>query len=176
MDDKDLNEAFEGINKKLNMSFNSEDDEDKELKDDNKETSREIEVLKDLKKDLQEAVSGMVLGDQEYMRKEIKLVITSAKTVMKKLETDIKVGSHPRSHEVYAKMVQSVTDALRELRELNKTILDVKKEGNENSGGNGKKIALTGSQLLDLIDNARKNSQMNAIEADFTIDESEDLK
>ena len=74
-------------------------------------------------------------------------------------------------------MIQALTGAIKELRELNTTIVELKMKDNrlDNNIAN-KKISLTANQLLDMIDKAKKSSQINAIEVDFTVDEKEDIK
>lgn len=172
----EIGDSFNGINKKLNTSFELEK-EDQDIINILVDLKKEIDSFQDKKKSLVDSNNAMVLADQEYMRNQLKTIIINTNTVINKLENEIKIGTHPRTHEVYGKLIQALTGAIKELRELNTTIVELKMKDNrlDNNIAN-KKISLTANQLLDMIDKAKKSSQINAIEADFTVDEKEDIK
>ena len=172
----EIGDSFNGINKKLNTSFELEK-EDQDIINTFVDLKKEIDSFQDKKKSLIDSNNAMVLADQEYMRNHLKTIIINTNTVINKLENEIKIGTHPRTHEVYGKLIQALTGAIKELRELNTTIVELKMKDNrlDNNIAN-KKISLTANQLLDMIDKAKKSSQINAIEVDFTVDEKEDIK
>lgn len=124
-----------------------------------------------------------VFLDQDYIRNNIKDLIKSSKMVMEKLEQDIMLGSSPRLHEVYATLLTSVTNAHKELAELNKNVVDVKfKKEKANAVGKGagggfsgkdKTIPLTAAQLSEMLQSARDNSTMNNIKVDFKVSEED---
>ncbi len=164
------NEAMDLMAESLDTEFES-DEEVKELKN-------QIQVIEDKKNELAKAVNTMPsLKDQGYMNDQIKTLILGSRTVLTKLEQDIKVGSQARMYEVYAKLLESVLKQFTELRILNETIhkieVDYKKDKVDITNIGDQPIPLTADQLLAIVDNARESSQMGAIDAEFTIDEND---
>ena len=121
-----------------------------------------------------------VFEDQQYLREDLKKLIEDSKVVLGKLGQDIMLGATPRMHEVYATLLDSTVRAYKEISELNKAMFDakIKKQkligGGKSSGGNkSNTVALTAGQLQEIIERARKNSSMNAIEVDFKVSEED---
>jgi hypothetical protein len=125
------------------------------------------------------------IEDKEYLEYELKTLISDSRRVMYILEQDIKIGTKPRYHEVYATLTKSVLDGIKELRELNQTIanlkfqkekLAVRKEQYSLSGGNGNNsgaklnVRLSGKDLFDMMEAARKSSGLNAVKAEFEVE------
>lgn len=139
---------------------------------------KQIQIINEKKQSLIKKTSeGVVLQNQKFLEVEIKSLIMSSRSVLQKLEDDIKVGTNPRSFEVYAKLLEAVLKQYQELRELNKLIYDVSKEERDiNISKIGKKkISLDATQLLDLVDKAREKSLISRVDAKFEI-ENEDSK
>lgn len=110
------------------------------------------------------------MRDQEYLLYELKDLISCSKEALSKLHSTLKPGISSRAFEVYAKLADAITSQLRELRELNKAILDLMmfSPGGKDSGESGT-LQLTGEQLIDLVKKAREGSEMNRIDAVFDV-------
>lgn len=115
------------------------------------------------------------IEDKEYLQFELKNLIQNGVNTLEKLSEDIKIGSSPRTHEVYFNGLGAVRELLKELKELNLDDLNVSKESPKESVVNNTQINfnLTSSNILDMIKKAKETSEMNKIEAKFDIDSSE---
>jgi len=161
-------EGFEGLTSAFNVS--GDDDFKKSIV----EVKKDMELIEAKKNSLVKKVeSKSVFQDQDFIQSELRSLIMSARTVMYKVEQDIKIGVDSRKIEVYAKLVEAIGKQYQSLIELNKSIFEAKVQTGQvditNIGNN--KISLTSEQIVDMIDDARKNSQMNAIETEFEIDD-----
>lgn len=164
--------GFEGIDNVLNTDYNV----DKELEKLETQSKKLVERKSQSKenKDLEATIE-----DKEYLEFELKLLIQNTNRIMEVLEQDIKIGTKPRYHEVYATLVKTVLDGLKELRELNVSIeqlklqrekLEVrKKEGGTSSNYQQVNFHLSGSDLYNMFEKAKAESELNKIEADFKI-------
>jgi hypothetical protein len=161
------NEAFEGLNSAFDTDFKG-DDIDK--------LENEVKVLQERKETFKTSID---IEDEDYLKGELKSLIVTSKIVLEKLQTEIKIGSGPGMYDVYTNLLNSITNQLKELRQLNQAVAKVlleknKKKTIQDLGENGK-ISLTANQLMDMISTASEKSEMNRIEADFVIDDSDDL-
>lgn len=162
-------EGFEGLSSAFNVENIASADTVEELQN-------QIQLIENKKNLLvqQKNNNAIIFQDQKFIQTEVRSLIAATRAVMVKLEQNLKIGSPAREFEVYAKLVDSVGNQYKSLLDLNKAVFDAQVETNQidiNNVGN-KKISLTSDQLLDLVDKARDESQMNAIEADFTIDDA----
>lgn len=164
---------------KLNDAF------DTTFKEDIDQAEKDIEQIEERKNALVKQVEtkemSITFQDQQYMLMELKTLIQSTTNVLDKLEQDIRIGSPPRMYEVYATLTNSKTMQLKELRELNKMILEMSifKEDEKDSGGQklGKdSVTMTTKGLLDIIKQAQKENSMNKVEVEFDILENEKEK
>tara|TARA_R110001606_G_scaffold88448_6_gene199279 strand:- start:6703 stop:7212 length:510 start_codon:yes stop_codon:yes gene_type:complete len=112
------------------------------------------------------------LEDKEYMELEIKTLISSAKFVMDKLEEDVKIGAKPRVYEVYATLTKAVLDSIKELRELNLSIenlklskekLNLKKEIGSTTS-NTVNLQISGRDMFKMLANAKKQAEQSRSE------------
>lgn len=162
-------EGFEG----LTSAFNLESDQ--EFKKMILSVDKDITEIEKKKNEIttKAQTNPLVFQDQEFIREDIRTLIMSARTVMYKVEQDIKIGTDNRKIEVYAKLVEAIGKQYQSLIELNKNIFDAQVQTGsfdiKNIGSN--KIFLSSEQLYDMINTAREGSQMNAIEAKFEIAE-----
>ncbi|MFW6281858.1 MAG: hypothetical protein ACOC1O_03575 [bacterium] len=161
-------EGFEG----LTSAFNINDEE--KLEKNIEKVEKDIKTIESKKELVKARADNLaVFGDQEWIRTELKTLIMSARTVMAKVEEDMKIGMGDRRIEVYAKLLESIGRQYSQLLELNKSIFDAQvKSGKvdiENIGDN--KISLSSDQLLDMINKASERSQLNSIDAEFEIKE-----
>lgn len=143
------------------------------------EIKGEIAEIEEKKNALVEQSKNLVMLDQDFIRDELKTLIIGARTVLTKLESDIKIGTAPRVYEVYARLIDSVTLQYRELRELNRDVANISiEQGKFNIGGmnKGETIALKPEQLIDIIEAAKEKSQMGDIEVDFKVEDDKSRK
>lgn len=160
-------EGFEG----LTSAFNICDDDLKKMI---KEVDHDMSLIESKKTEIElKSKLPPLIQDQDFIRTELRSLIMSARTVMYKVEQDIKIGSDNRKIEVYATLIEAIGKQYNSLLELNKTIFEAQlKTGSidiRNIGEN--KISLSPEQLLDMINKASEQSQMNAIKVDFVVEE-----
>lgn len=168
-----MNTGFEGLDDALETTY----DPDKTLEDANNSIQK-YETAKVA------VISETTLADKEFMELELKSSIHTMKTVLSVLQEDIKIGSQPRMFEVYATLSKSVLDGIKELRDLNMDIenLKIKQEAirikrmlaepkaNGSNGGNQTNVMiLGGNDLFNMINSAKQNSQLNEIDAEFDV-------
>ena len=117
--------------------------------------------------------NSLILADQIELRDGLKALIKMNTEVMETLKSNIRIGSQPYESQVFSLLVSSLTNAFRELRELNQYITDTKIKTNQMGFGDMKKsdtIELTTNQLSDMLTKARENNSMNEIKVDFQIE------
>jgi len=158
-------EGFEG----LTSGFDVEEFDEKI-----EEIQKDVSLIETKKNELvAKAQNPVVFQDQEFIQTELRTLIMSARTVFHKVEQDIKIGADNRKIEVYAKLLESIGKQYTSLIELNKSIFDAQVQMGqvdlENLGDN--KISLSSEQLLDMINKAKDGSEMNRIEADFSVED-----
>jgi hypothetical protein len=171
---KESNElkAFEKLSDALDVEFENEEI-----------TAKAVEIKKSTKNIVDTLNKDeWSLDDKAYMEFEIKETIENIDSVMGQLRSDIKIGTPPRTHEVYATLAKIKIDALKELRELNRSVIDMKvakakTTGSSSSSGSGNiqvnNYNMSSSELLKMVKNAKNNNSMNEIEAKFQIDEKD---
>jgi len=163
-------EGFEGLLSAFDLN---------EIKDDDfgatvKEVEKNLEVIENKKNEISAIVKlPSVFQDEDYIRRELKTLIMSARTVMDKVEMDIKIGVDSKKIEVYSKLIDSIGKQYVSLMELNKSIFEsqVKMGALDINNIGSNKISLTSDQLLDMINKASDISQMNSIDATFKIED-----
>ena len=167
-----MENGFEGLTSALGIDYKT-NTENSLLQIENK-----INEIEERKNELvnKKNIPLKLLQDQSFLQEELRSLILNARTVMHKLENDIKVGTPARMYEVYAKLLDAIGNQYRVLLDLNKAIFEAKKDDNKininNIGSN--KISLTSEQLLDMVDKAKERSEMNKIEVDFKIESEKD--
>lgn len=160
-------EGFEGLTSAFNI------DEKEYFEKIIKEVDKDINVIEIKKNEIVTKVktTPTLYQDQDFIRTELKTLIMSSRTVMYKVEQDIKIGADARKIEVYAKLLEAVGKQYQSLMELDKNIFEAQVRTNSfdisNLGNN--RISLSSEQLLDMINKASSESQMNAIDAHFEI-------
>lgn len=166
-----MDSGFENLNDALGSDYNV--DEELEAIDEKTKNFEEI------KNKIANRESGNEIEDKEYLELELKTLISNSQRIMNILEQDIKIGSKPRYHEVYATLAKSVLDGIKELRELNQTIANLKlqKEKLEirklQNGIDAKptqvNFNLSGRELFKMVEAAKKSSELNSVNAEFEI-------
>lgn len=161
------NESFDKMSESLGSTFEGEEIE--------QEVSNSLTKVDNLKKDIVSADLGSyTLEDAEYMEEQIKKSLDGLESVTNRLEQEIKVGSKASMYEVYATLSNSRMNAIKELREMRKIILDIKVKLQETKSPKNVTVNQTFMSSKDvdnLIKNASKNSNLKKIEANFKIDE-----
>ena len=183
-----MSEPLEGLGNSLDIGYEYEG-LDTDLKDfindyDNTEIRSNLPVTAEENK-----VDGDVkLGERDYMIVELKEQVARLKNVLKILEQDIKIGAKPRVHEVYATLSKSLSDTLKELKDLqcaeaglniqqqridlSERRLEAKNNplGGINVGPGGNvNLLLTQTDLLKMMKEAKENSSVNDVEAVFDL-------
>jgi len=158
------NESFDKIADVMNTSF--EGNGNFALDDVKNAIDKKKELMK-------KNVNDLSLKDAEYMREEIVSILAVLETGLDKLVTDLKAGSPPRLYEVLATMSNSKIAAVKELRELNKTIVEVEKKLDPNHQEKVKNVTvnITSSDLQEMVKNATDVSQLKEIDGHFDIKE-----
>ena len=115
------------------------------------------------------------LKDKIYIEENIKELIEISKDVLKTVKDDIKIGASPRQIEVFSTLTNAITNQIKELRDLNKMIYDLESINSIDDPKPGiVNISMTSDDLLDMIKDASKNSELNKIDADFDIENYND--
>lgn len=162
-------DAFEKLSDALEVDFES------------KEILNKANEIQDHKKKIVAVMDKdeWSINDKIYMESEIKETICGLDDVMRLLRDDIKIGTKPRTHEVYASLAKIKIDAIKELRELNKNVVEMKLVKAKAAGTSSNKnimvnnYNMNSNDLLDMVIKAKKNNSLNNIEAKFQIDEKD---
>jgi len=164
--DKQLSEEFDSVIKNKDLRNDTND-----LMANIKEEVNSIEIRKDF---IEDALVSAKISDASFLEREIKSLIVSSKKVLETLEKDIKVGASPRMYEVYATLLGAITSQYKELRNLNESVakfyLENKKYTLEETKEE-RKMMLTSDDMLSMYIQAKQSSNMDAIDADFDIED-----
>lgn len=162
------NDVFDNISNSLDTSFDGE----------------EIEELVDVKEqsekcsDLVNTDNTVSIEDGQYIKEEIKSLVSNIEEAMVKLQQDIRIGSPARQHEVFAQLANAKANAIKELLSMNKILLDakmkiIKKDPPRKVVNNN---IISSSELLKMVNNAKKNNSLNEVEAKFKIEKEKNLE
>lgn len=138
--------------------------------------SEEITLVKQQTKELVEKSSRVrTLEDKVYLQEETKNLIENSKRVLDVMQKDIKIGTPPRNAEVYAKLLSSTIECIRELRELNKTVADMEMFDDSSNDNTSKpqasiNIKMTAKELMTMMKEARETSQLKAVSTEFSVE------
>jgi hypothetical protein len=160
-------DSFDKIANELDSTFDPE-------KEFNNEKSK-IDAVKE--KLVNSDVNGYTLEDVAYMELELKMSLEGLQRVMDTLEQEIKVGAKAMLYEVYSTLTNSKINAVKELRELRKIIVDIKlrKEKIEKKQPEKNVNVYNFNSIQDVLEasvaNAKKKSSLNQIDANFKIEE-----
>lgn len=153
------------------------------------EVQQELKTLEERKTEIKSKIKNEItVEDREYIEYEIKSLIESNRNVMISLEQELtRPGTKASFFEVYSMVSNTVLNALRELRDLNKLIIDAaiaqrklavlentrflkETSGNQPQVTNNTLI-LDSKSLFKMIDDAKRNSSLNDVNADFKLEE-----
>ena len=166
----ELSAAFDGLNTAFDTSY-----------EDDAEEVKAVQVIEneiaDIEKRKNDVKSGLIqMDDADFLTKEIKSLVLSSRDVLQRLDDEIKIGSNGRMWEVYAGMMNAISNQYKELRQLNESVVKFNIEQKHKNIGDvqgGDKIALTADQLLDMVRAASEKSEINKVEANFTIEDEQ---
>jgi len=165
-------EQFEKISEKFGASFVT----------DTSATVQNIEnklaKISERKNDLIQVAqqpTEIVLKDQTYLMGELHMLISDTREVMEILKESLKQGTRASMFEAYSKLSNSVTDQLRELRELNKVIADLEMfKLTPQTQQTTVNITMTGADMLEQLIKARKESEINSIDVEYEVKDEDD--
>jgi hypothetical protein len=171
MNDNDL---FSNLNTALNTSFITSSSEINLSAID-----KQIQVIEDKKKEIitfaNDKKDVMTLKDQQYLEDNIKEVIELSLKSLRIVQMDIRIGVSPRVIECFSQLSDSLVNQIRELRELGRQALELKllSNGGEIDKPKNDNIVMSSSQLMFLISEAKNNSELNKIDAEFKIQDED---
>lgn len=169
----DINHPYEKMSAELNSSFVPEANSSVQIKN---EVARISNVTNTLSLQVSE---NMLVGDfdpnaKEFISSQLISLIADAMRIKEILSESIKIGSRPTEFMAYANLVVNIGKLLGELRELFSVVSNV--EMRQKSMGINKKtedtVNLTTNQLYDLITKAQSSNQLDAVDATFSVEES----
>jgi hypothetical protein len=164
----EIEQGYAGLTSAFNTKFESVEDVEKtiQLIDDKK--NEICDVLRDKKE--------LVIKDQTFLEQELKTLVLGSKTILAKLDAEIKMGQKASYFDSYSRLVTAITAQLKELRELGVDLanLELEKQKKDINKDKSRTTILLDANALDLlIKNAKANSQLNAVDATFTIEDEE---
>ncbi len=136
------------------------------------EPVKEIQAFEQQKNELIEKTTQIkTLEDKQYLQTEVKSLIENSKRVLDTIQKDIKIGAPPRMVEVYAKLLSSTLEGIKELRELNQTIANMQMfKDPEEQPKASINVKMTAKELIQMMKEARESSQIKAVEANFSVE------
>lgn len=161
-------DSFDKISESFDTSFvTSGEDQLKGLEND----LAQFEAKKQEIKNFVESKKDLTLEDKGFLQLEHKILYQNGRLVLDKLQTEIKQGSSPRMYEVYSALLSTLMSGLRELRELNKIILEVERYNNavDTSSGKGNtvNVYVNSKEMLDMIKKAKKENSLDSVDGSF---------
>jgi len=161
----ETNETFDNISESLDTEFEGEIVEAEELV-----TKTEALVTRE-KTDLD-------FNEEDYIIEELKALISNINVTMNGLQKEIKIGSPARMYEVLGGLANSKSTALKELISMEKAKLDAKvkmKKVDSKTNGNTtvNNLNLSSKELLDMVNNVKKNNSLKGVKAEFRIREGQ---
>ena len=163
------NESFDKMSEALDTSFQGEEDIAEEV-------NTQLATVGDLKKDITTTdLTTYTLEDAKYMEQQIKKSLEGLEAVSNRLEQEIKIGSKASMFEVYATLANSKMNAIKELRELRKIILDLKIQLEKPKSSSPKNVTvnnyMSAKDVTKMLKDASANSKLKKIDATFKVDE-----
>jgi len=170
-----IEKNFEGLTNAFNTSFEMEDKDVKTLVE---QTEKQVSLIEQKKNELVNNKKELVLKHQSFLESELESLIISTRSMLAKLESEIKIGSKSGYYDSYARLAMTVTGQLKELRELNISVVETEIQkrnmGNDINSGKRATIVLDANSLMDYVNKVKKESEISKIDATFTIEENED--
>jgi hypothetical protein len=128
--------------------------------------------------------SSPLIKDEEYLRTTSMQLIETTMRMLERLEGELKAGSQARDYEVFGQIADTVNRQLSSLTDLNEKVEKAKLKRKEltmkqkaitlDSFKSNNKIALTATQLNDMLADAADRSELKSIDANFKIESYKD--
>ena len=170
-----IEKNFEGLTSAFDTSFQMEDKDVEELVN---KTESQIKLIEEKKQEIVLNKKELVLKDQSFLEKELKTLIVNTITMLGRLESEIKIGTKAGYWDSYSKMAATVAGELKELRELNTSVVQLELEkhklGKDINSDKRATIVLDANSLMEYVANVERNNETSKIDATFTIEENED--
>jgi len=176
MDENLMEKSFAGLTSAFDTTFQIED----EVKVNELITTIEnqVDIIDGKKLELVNNMKEVALKDQTFLEDELRSLIVNTRLMLARLENEIRIGAKSGYWDSYSRLASSVTNQLRELRELNVAVVqtELSKSRLNNNINNTKRatIKLDANALIDLVNKAKADSQINVIDATFKIEENEE--
>jgi hypothetical protein len=157
---------FEGLSEKLNTSYIET----------SASPSMQLKKIEDKKNELIELTKKdeLSIQDEKYINDGLKELIEVGSNVFNTVASEVKFGVADRKIEVFAKLLDSMTNTIRELREFNKMIEDMRMLRNGlNPIKEEGRLQISAKDLADIVREASQNSELNRIDATFEVDDGE---
>lgn len=164
MDEPKLN-SLDKMAKALNTTYVSAD------------TKKEISEVKNETKALVKETKEVEFKNKEYILKKFKNLIDKGTNTLNTLSDDIRVGSSGAQYMAMADLVKSMTLSIKEYFNVNKEIyeqelmIEQSQQAQEPNPDEEKKLLMTSTQLKEMMDLAKKEAELNKIDAEFIIDD-----
>lgn len=128
--------------------------------------------------------SSSPIKDEEYLRTTSMQLIETTMRMLQRLEGELKAGSAARDYEVFGQIADTVNRQIAELGNLNEKVEKAKAKRKEiklkertvtlDTFKTTDKIALTASQLNEMLTDAASRSELKKIDASFKIESYKD--
>ena len=122
--------------------------------------------------------------DEEYLRTTSMQLIETTMRMLERLESELKTGSAARDYEVFGQIADTVNHQIAELANLNEKVEKAKAKRKEiklkekavtlDTFKSTDKIALTATQINDMLADATSRSELKKIDASFKIESYKD--
>ena len=169
-----IEKNFEGLTSAFNTSFEMED---KNVKTLFVEAEKQVSLIEEKKNEIMTNKKELALKHQSFLEEELMSLIVSTRAMLAKLESEIKIGSKSGYWDSYARLAMTVTSQMKELRELNISVVETEIQkrnmGNDINSGKRATIVLDANSLMEYINKIKRESEIGKIDATFTIEEKE---
>lgn len=170
-----IEKSFEGLTSAFNTTFEMKDKDVASLVT---QTEKQIELIEDTKNELVNNKTELTLKHQSFLEDALMKLIINTGSMLAKLETEIKIGSKSGYWDSYARLSTAHKDQLKELRELNVSVIEteIEKRKVTNNINNGKRatILLDANSLIDYVNKVKRESEIGKVDATFTVEENEE--
>ena len=161
---EETNDTFDNISESLNTSFSGE-------------VSKGEKLVTQVEEIVAKPKGEFDFEEGVYLKQELKSLVSNINVVMDLLKNDIRLGSPPRMYEVLGSLGNSKANALKELINIEKAILDAKVKMKKVDATSGQTTVnnsnLNSKDLLAMVNDVKKNNSLKEVKAEFKIGEAE---
>ena len=161
---EETNDTFDNISESLNTSFSGE-------------VSKGEKLVTQVEEIVAKPKGEFDFEEGVYLKQELKSLVSNINVVMDLLKNDIRLGSPPRMYEVLGSLGNSKANALKELINIEKAILDAKVKMKKVDATSGQttvnNLNLNSKDLLAMVNDVKKNNSLKEVKAEFKIGEAE---